>query len=94
MDISHIAKLANLPIDTSKATKLQAQFDQTLATIGVISELDTSSVTATSQVSGKKNTTREDQIDLSRILPQEVALSQAKQTKNGYFIVPQIFDAK
>lgn len=83
MDIKHVAKLANLTLNPGEEEKLQKQFEQTLETIAVINELDTSHTEPTSQVTGLKNVTRPDKIDKSRLLK-----------IGNYFKVKAIFDAQ
>ena len=83
MDVSHIARLANLKLTSDEVKKFTPELSDTLKTIEVINELDTSSVEPTAQVNGKTNVLREDKIDSSRILPVEVALSQAKQRQGN-----------
>jgi len=39
---------------------------------------------------GLKNVTREDKIDETRMLSQKEALSQAKKTHKGFFVVPAV----
>ena len=83
MDVKHVAKLANLTLKPGEEEKFKEQFEETLKTIDVINELDTSGVEPTSQVTGLTNVTREDEIDGSRIV------------KIGdYFKVPSIFNAQ
>lgn len=83
MDVKHVAKLANLTLKPGEEEKFKDQFAQTLKTVEVINELDTSGVKPTSQVTGLTNVTREDKIDESRII------------KIGdYFKVPAIFNAQ
>lgn len=83
MDVKHVAKLANLSLTTDEEKKLAKQFAETLETVAVINELDTSSVDPTSQVTGLKNVTRPDEMDKSRII-----------NIGRYFKVPAIFDAQ
>lgn len=83
MDVKHVAKLANLPLKPGEEEKFKKQFADTLKTVDVINELDTSKVEPTSHVTGLTNITREDQIDTSRII------------KIGdYFKVPAVFNAE
>ena len=92
IDVTKIAKLANLPLKDGEVKK----FEKTLASIvGLVSKLksvNTTDVQPTSQVTDQTNVFRGDIIDLSRVLTQNEALSNAKKTKNGYFVVPKIFD--
>jgi aspartyl-tRNA(Asn)/glutamyl-tRNA(Gln) amidotransferase subunit C len=92
MDVSHIAKLANIPLTSDEKTKFIAQFADTLKTINVINELDTSHILPTSQVTGLLNVFRQDEVDSSRVLSQDQALSQASQTYKGFFAVPLVID--
>lgn len=87
MDVAHVAKLANLILKPGEEKKFQKQFEDTLKTIAVINDLDTTGVEPTSQVTGTVNVTRYDVIDSSRIL-------QPPEENNGYFVVPSIFDAQ
>ena len=78
-----MAKLANLILKPAEEAKLKKQFEETLKTVDVINELDTSNIDPTSQVTGLINVTRDDKIDKSRII------------KIGdYFKVPAIFNAQ
>ena len=83
MDVKHVAKLANLTLKPGEEEKFEQQFAETLKTVDVINELDTSDVEPTSQVTGLTNVTREDKIDKSRIIK-----------VGDYFKVPSIFNAK
>lgn len=94
MDVTHVAKLANLPLKSGEEEKFANQFAQTLKTVDLINELDTTNISPTSQVTGQKNKTREDVIDYMRILPVDIALSGAQKTNSNYFVVPHIFNAQ
>jgi aspartyl-tRNA(Asn)/glutamyl-tRNA(Gln) amidotransferase subunit C len=92
IDVSHVAKLANLPVAAADEQKFATQFTDTLKTVDLINELDTSNTPPTFQVTGLSNVTRPDQIDSTRILTQDQALSGATKTHNGYFMVPAVID--
>lgn len=94
MDVLHVAKLANLNVTTEEIEKFSAAFTRTLSTIDLINELDTSSVLPTSQVTGLTNVSRPDIVDPSRVLTQSQALSPTTSTRDGYFVVPAVFDAQ
>ena len=87
MDVKHIAKLANLTLKPGEEAKFKKQFADTLKTVSLINELDTSNIESTSQVTGLTNVTREDVIDKSRILT-------PPKTNDGYFVVPSIFNVE
>jgi len=88
INISHVAKLANLPINEETAKKLEPQLDATLKHVERLKELDTSRVDPTYQVTGLENIMREDIIAPS--LTQEDALKGTTATANGFFVVDAI----
>lgn len=92
MDVNHVAKLANIPVNTSEVEKYSSQFADTIKVISSLSELKTDTVSETAQVTGLENVFRDDEIDNSRVLSQQAALSQAKQVHNGYIVVPQLIE--
>ena len=83
MDVKKVASLANLSISNEEEKKLSFQFDETLKTISIINELDTTNTDSVSQVTGLVNITREDEIDKDRIL-----------NIGDYFRVKAIFNAE
>jgi aspartyl-tRNA(Asn)/glutamyl-tRNA(Gln) amidotransferase subunit C len=94
MDVKHVAKLANLQLLPGEEEKFTKQFADTLQTLSLIEELDTTEVEPTAQVTGLVNVFREDVIDQSRILSQSQVLAQAKSSQDGFVKVPAIFDAQ
>lgn len=90
IDITHIAKLANLIIKEDEKEKFATQLSSILEYVGKLNELDTSNVEPTSQVTGLENVLREDESRPS--LSQKEALSQSKNTVNGQFAVKGVFD--
>ena len=90
--VKHLAKLANLPISDERLTKLADQIETTFEYIQTLEKSDTSKLADTNQVAGLINVLREDIIDDSRTFTQEQALQNAKQTHNGYFMVPAILE--
>ena len=92
VDIDHLAKLSAMSVSNQEKKKLAKQFHQTLDTISLLNQLNTKKIKSTFQVSGLNNVFRPDKIDQSRTLTQAQALSNAKKTYQGYFIVPGIFD--
>lgn len=91
-EVKKIAKLANLKLQDHEVDLFATQFTETVDVINELNEVDTSTVSATYQVTGLSNITREDVIETSRILPQEIALREAKLTHNGFFVVPRVID--
>lgn len=89
-DISHVAKLANLPLTDEEKKKFEPQLEETIKYIESLNEVNAEGVEPTSQVTGLENVTREDEVKPS--LTQERALSNAKQTLNGFFKVKGILN--
>lgn len=90
IDVSHVAKLASLPLAEAEKKKFEKQLSETLDYVKQLEELDTKGVEPTSQVTGLENVTRKDVATPS--LPQEEVLKNAKPTHNGFFKVPAILD--
>lgn len=90
--VKHIAKLSNIPITDAEAETLQVAFDETLATVANLQDVDVTGVEPTHQVTGLENVLREDIVDDSRTFTQEEALANAKETHKGYFVVPRIIE--
>jgi aspartyl-tRNA(Asn)/glutamyl-tRNA(Gln) amidotransferase subunit C len=91
-DFAKLVKQANLTLSENEKSKIHSQLDEALVSVKVMSELDTSKVLNTVSASGLTNVWREDIIQPS--FSQELALQNTKQTHNGYFMVPAIFEPK
>lgn len=89
-DTKHIAKLLNLPLSEKEIEDLTPQLSEVAAYVQVLQELDLENVVETSQITGLKNVFREDEIRPS--LTQEETLSNAKNTYEGYFVVPAVIN--
>ncbi|MBI3093229.1 MAG: Asp-tRNA(Asn)/Glu-tRNA(Gln) amidotransferase subunit GatC [Candidatus Levybacteria bacterium] len=90
INVSHIAKLANLSLKEEEKEKFEKQLSSILDYVKKLEEVDTSKVEPTPQVTGLENITREDQTTPS--LSQEEALSNAKNKHNGFFKVKTILE--
>ena len=90
IDVSHVAKLANLPLKPVEKEKFEKQLSDILSYVKKLKEVDTKNVETTSQVTGLENVTREDETSSS--LTQEAALSNAKSTHNGLFKIKAILE--
>jgi aspartyl-tRNA(Asn)/glutamyl-tRNA(Gln) amidotransferase subunit C len=90
IDVSKIAKLANLPLTDEEKKKFEKQLSETLDYVKQLEEIDTKNVEPTSQVTGLENVLREDEVRKS--LTQEEALKNAKATHKGFFKVKQILE--
>lgn len=91
MDIQHVARLANLVLDAKEQNLFAPQLTAILAFVSKLQKVSTKNVEPMAQVTGLTNVFREDVIDTSRMLTQEQALRNAKETKNGYFVVPLVW---
>lgn len=90
IDIDHIAKLANIPLSDIEKKLLKSQLEKTLEHVDRLKEINTSEVEETNEVNNLVNVCREDEVKKS--LPQEKALMNAKNTYNGFFVVPAILE--
>ncbi len=91
-DVKKIADLAKIPVTPQEEQKLADGFNATMEVVDQLFKIDVSNIEPTSQVTGLTNVFREDEVDMTRMFTQEQALSNAKQTHNGFFVVPQIID--
>lgn len=78
----HTAKLSRLEIKPEESY-IKDQLAQAAQYVEVLKELNTDNVLPTYQVNNKNNVLREDIVKPS--LSQDLALSQAENTSNGYF---------
>ncbi|MBP7842794.1 Asp-tRNA(Asn)/Glu-tRNA(Gln) amidotransferase subunit GatC [Candidatus Woesebacteria bacterium] len=92
--IKHIANLANIPVSDQEQENLQHAFEETLDTIAELQSVDISKTEPTHQVTGLTNILREDVVDSDNMFTQKQALANAKQTHDGYFVVPRIIEEK
>lgn len=90
IDVTHVAKLASLPLSPEEGKKFEKQLSEILTYVEKLKEVDTKNVEATSQVTGLKNVTRED--EAKPCLSQEETLSNAKSKNNGLFKVKAILE--
>ena len=89
INVTHIAKLANLSLTSEESEKFETQLEETLTYIEQLNEVDTNNIEPTSQVTGLENIVAEDIAKES--LTQEQALSNTTQKHNGLFKVKGIF---
>lgn len=89
--VKHIAKLCNLTLTDEQTDRLSNLLTQTLDYINVLSELDTSNVSETYQVTGLTNVFQTES-DFSNTLSQKDSLSSANEVINERFATKAIFD--
>lgn len=85
INISHIAKLANLILAPNEKIKLEKQLEETIDYVTKLNQIDTKNTQPTNQVTGLENVTREDIAFPS--LDQDDALFNTKSKYNGFFKV-------
>jgi len=90
IDVSHVAKLANLPLSDTELKKFERQLNETLTYIENLKEIDTRNVEPAANVTGLENIVREDTAAPS--ISQEEALKNGKSTYNGFFKVKAILE--
>ena len=87
-DVENIARLAKLAFTEEEKKRFVDQFNQILAYVEKLNELDTDDVVPTYHVLDLKNVMREDVVE--PWLTQEEALANAPKQKNCYFSVPKV----
>lgn len=92
-EVKKIGKLANLKLQESEVNLFAEQFTKTIEVINHLNEIDTDKTDATYQVNGLSNVTRADEVEMNRVLPQKIALREAKKTHNGFFVVERLIDS-
>ncbi len=76
---------------TSKQV-LTPQLSKVIDYISELSEVDTKNTDPVSQTTGLINIVRKDEIDVTRCLTQDEALSGTENIHNGYIVVKKILD--
>ena len=87
-DVEHIAKLAKLEFNEDEKAKFTDQFNEILAFMEKLNELDTSNVKPLSHVIELQNVFREDAVKPS--IPTEEALQNAPAKTDKFFKVPKV----
>ena len=89
--IAYVSRLAKLSLKKGEIDKFGDQISKIFDYVDKIGEMKTKGVNETSQVTGIVNKFRKDVIRKETMLSQEEALSNAKKTHKGYFVVKAIF---
>ena len=90
INVKNLAKLANLELSKKQEEDLEKNIPAVIAYMDEIKNLAVDDVAETTRVTEEENVLREDIVELS--LSQEEALKSAKRTRNGFFVVPAIFE--
>jgi aspartyl-tRNA(Asn)/glutamyl-tRNA(Gln) amidotransferase subunit C len=89
-NVLHVAKLARLELSEAEIDRMQRDLDGILKYVDQLSELDTTSVPATTQVAVVAAPFRQDTPLPS--LPHDVALAEAPRSSADGFAVPAFVD--
>jgi aspartyl-tRNA(Asn)/glutamyl-tRNA(Gln) amidotransferase subunit C len=84
-DLDHIAKLSRIKLTESEKKTFLPQLESVLEYFDVLNKVNTDNIKPTFRVNEQSNVLREDNVEES--LPVKEALSQAKRTKDNYFLV-------
>jgi aspartyl-tRNA(Asn)/glutamyl-tRNA(Gln) amidotransferase subunit C len=90
--VEHLAKLASLELTSEEINKYQSDLDEIMDFMNQIKNLDLKSIEETSRTTDEENVLRNDEVIPS--LTQEEALSNAKKTHKGFFLVPHVLVGK
>lgn len=90
IDISRVAKLANLPLTKTEEETFEKQLPKIVGYISKLSEVDTQEVEPIAHITGLKNITRKD--EAAPGLSQKDATKNAPKVRNGFFEVDAIFE--
>ncbi len=86
--VENIARLAKLSFSEDEKEKFVEQFNQILAYMDKLNELDTSDVEPTFNSLALSNVMRKDEV--KKWLSQDEALSNAPHSNHGFFSVPKV----
>lgn len=91
-EVKKVARLAKLSLSEADLIKFQDQLSEVIDLVDKLQKIDTKDTPVTSQVTGLENVWREDEVDASRTLSQDQALSMAKKQHNGFFVATNVFE--
>lgn len=91
-DISHVAKLSELNLSENEIVEFREQLTEVVEYFDKLKEVNVEKTPPTSQTTGLVNKKREDKVDVLRIVPRDLALSNAPREHNGYFVVDALID--
>ncbi|MBI4028899.1 MAG: Asp-tRNA(Asn)/Glu-tRNA(Gln) amidotransferase subunit GatC [Candidatus Blackburnbacteria bacterium] len=86
--MAKLSQLTQLPLNPKEESALTSQVESILEYVEQLSKVDTSGIEPTFSPTDLKNVTRSDEPQAG--LSQEEALKNAKEVRNGMFVVPTI----
>ena len=93
-DVLHVAQLSNLQLTEEEIKKFTPQLSKIVEFVGELSEVDTSEIDASVNVTGLTNVMAEDEINVVNTLPVDKATSATDQIHNDLFKVPAILEGR
>ena len=88
-DVHHLAQLSSLQLDTNEVEALRSDLESIVCYIEQLSELDTTGVEPTYQVTDLQNVWREDAVDDYGVT-RKVLLALAPDAENNQIKVPKV----
>lgn len=88
-DVQHLAQLSSLQLDDAEAESLRADIENIISYVEQLSDLDTTGVEPTYQVTGLSNVWRDDVVDDYGIDSSEL-LSLAPDSQDNQIKVPKV----
>ena len=88
-DVRHLAQLSNMQLSNQETVELQADLEAIVTYIEQLSELDTSSVEPTYQVTGLKNVSRPDEVNDYGV-SHDTLVALASERQSGQIKVPKV----
>lgn len=88
-DVRRLAQLSNLQLSDEEVGNLQVDLENILSYVEQLSELDTTGIEPTYQVTGLENVWRDDKIDAGTV-SRETLLDLAPETQDNQVKVPQV----
>ena len=88
-DIAYLAQLSAIAVDDNQIASLRVHIENILRYVEQLSELDTSGVEPTYQVTGLENVFRADSIEESGVSSEKL-VSAAAESLNQQFKVPKV----
>lgn len=87
--VERMAQLAKLPVPVAQQQSLVDAFNETLQVVDELSEVEVSNTPPTDHPTGLRNVSRADVVT-NCSFSQTEALSNAKRTQDGFFVVNQV----
>lgn len=90
INLSHVAKLANLPLTSQEVSTYEKQIEEILKYVEQLESVNTSNVKPTFNVTPNNNITRDDVVNTG--LTQDQVLENVSTKKDGFVVTKGIFE--